>query len=103
MKFKHYAALGLAFIAPMSLSGCLLLPGEFVSDMTILKSGEFSFSYKGEIQLVGLANLLKNELEGEEFGANEFTAVCYGEAPEAKTKEEAAKDKKKEKDKVLFH
>lgn len=97
MKFKRFAAIGLAIVAPMSLSGCLLLPGEFVSDMTILKSGEFSFSYKGEIQLVGLANLLKNELEGEELGATEFEAVCYGEAPDAKTKEEAAKDKKKEK------
>lgn len=97
MKLKRFAAIGLAIVAPMSLSGCLLLPGEFVSDMTILKSGEFSFSYKGEIQLVGLANLLKNELEGEEIGATEFDAVCYGEAPEAKSKEEAAKDKKKEK------
>ncbi len=97
MKLKRFAAIGLAIVAPMSLSGCLLLPGEFVSDMTILKSGEFSFSYKGEIQLVGLANLLKNELEGEEIGATEFDAICYGEAPEAKSKEEAAKDKKKEK------
>jgi hypothetical protein len=96
MKFKHYAALGLAFIAPMSLSGCLLLPGEFVSDMTILKSGEFSFSYKGEIQLVGLANLLKNELEGEGLETTEFTATCYGKAPDAKSKDEAEKEKKKE-------
>jgi hypothetical protein len=39
MKFKKYAALGLAIVAPMSLSGCLLLPGEFNSEMTILKSG----------------------------------------------------------------
>ncbi|MEQ1539326.1 MAG: hypothetical protein ABL928_10405 [Sphingorhabdus sp.] len=96
MKFKHYAALGLAFIAPMSLSGCLLLPGEFVSDMTILKSGEFSFSYKGEIQLVGLANLLKNELEGEGLETTEFTATCYGKAPDARSKEETEKEKKKE-------
>lgn len=97
MKFKRFAAIGLAIIAPMSLSGCLLLPGEFVSDMTILKSGEFSFSYKGEIQLVGLANLLNNELEGDALGVTEFEAVCYGEAPDAKSKEEEAKDKKKEK------
>jgi hypothetical protein len=100
MKFKHYATLGLAFIAPMSLSGCLLLPGEFVSDMTILKSGEFNFSYKGEIQLVGLANLLKNELEGEGLETTEFAATCYGEAPDATTKEEAVKEKKKEKAKL---
>jgi hypothetical protein len=96
MKLKHFAALGLAIVAPMSLSGCLLLPGEFVSDMTILKSGEFNFSYKGEIQLVGLANLLKNELEGEGLEAAEFSATCYGKAPDATTKEEAVKEKKKE-------
>ena len=96
MQLKRFAALGLAIMAPMSLSGCLLLPGEFVSDMTILKSGEFSFSYNGEIQLVGLANLLNNDLEGEGLEATEFEATCYGEAPEVKTKEETAKDKKKE-------
>ncbi len=100
MQWKKYAALGLAVVAPMSLSGCLLLPGEFNSEITILKSGEFSFSYKGEIQLVGLANLLNNELEGEELGSTEFEATCYGEAPEAKTKEEEAKEKKKERAKA---
>lgn len=96
MQWKKYAALGLAVVAPMSLSGCLLLPGEFNSEMTILKNGEFSFSYKGEIQLVGLANLLNNELEGTENEV-EFQASCYGEAPEEKSKAEEAKDKKKEK------
>ena len=96
MKLKRFAALGLAIVAPMSLTGCLLLPGEFVSEMTILKSGEFSFSYKGEIQLVGLANLLNNELEGEGLETTEFEATCYGEAPDATTKEEKAKEKKKE-------
>ncbi|MFM2410091.1 MAG: hypothetical protein RL481_919, partial [Pseudomonadota bacterium] len=100
MKLKKYAALGLAVVAPFGLSGCLLLPGAFDSEITILKSGEFSFSYKGEIQLVGLANLLNNELEGEELGSTEFEATCYGEAPEAKSKEEEAKEKKKEKAKA---
>jgi hypothetical protein len=96
MQWKKYAALGLAIVAPMSLSGCLLLPGEFNSEMTILKNGDFSFSYKGEIQLVGLANLLNNDLESE-AGATEFQATCYGEAPEEKSKSEKAKEEKKEK------
>jgi hypothetical protein len=100
MKLKKYAALGLAVVAPFSLSGCLLLPGAFDSEITILKSGEFSFAYKGEIQLVGLANLLNNELEGEDLGSTEFEATCYGEAPEAKSKEEEVKEKKKEKAKA---
>jgi hypothetical protein len=97
MKLKQFAALGLAIVAPMSISGCMLLPGSFNSEMTILKSGEFSFSYKGEIQLVGLANMLNNELEGEATEGNEFAASCYGKAPEEKNKSEAAKEKKKEK------
>lgn len=96
MKLRKYAAIGLACVAPMGLSGCLLLPGEFTSDVMILKSGEFSFTYKGEIQLVGLANLLNNELEGEGGIAAEFQATCYGEAPTATTKEEKAKEKAKE-------
>jgi hypothetical protein len=96
MKLKRFAAMGLAIVAPLSLSGCLLLPGEFVSEMTVLKSGEFNFSYKGEIQLVGLANLLKNDLEGEGLEAAEFEATCYGEAPEEKSKDETVKEKKKE-------
>ena len=96
MKLKRFAALGLAIVAPMSLTGCLLLPGEFVSEMTILKSGEFSFFYRGEIQLVGLSNLLKNELEGEGLESTEFEATCYGTAPDAATIEEAANEKKKE-------
>jgi hypothetical protein len=91
-----FAALSLALVAPFSLSGCLLLPGEFTSEMTILKSGDFTFSYNGQIQLVGLANLLNNGLEGEEIDA-EFTATCYGEAPDKASK---ADDKKAEKKKA---
>jgi hypothetical protein len=96
MKLRKFAALGLAIAAPMSLSGCLLLPGAFNSEMTVLKSGEFSFSYKGEIQLVGLANLLNNELEGTGV-ETEFVASCYGEAPKEKSKSEKAKEAQKEK------
>ena len=42
------------------------LPGEFASDMTVRRNGDFSFSYKGQIQLVGLANLLNNDFLGDE-------------------------------------
>ena len=49
---KKWAAVALACAASFSLTGCLILPGEFASDMTVRRSGDFSFSYKGEIQLV---------------------------------------------------
>ncbi|RDV07355.1 hypothetical protein DXH95_08360 [Sphingorhabdus pulchriflava] len=97
MHFKKIAAIGLAIVAPMSLSGCLLLPGEFNSEMTLLADGEFSFSYKGQIQLVGLANLLNDTLDAEGAGT-EFAASCYGALPdEAKSEEEKKKDKRKQK------
>ncbi len=97
MHFKKIAAIGLAIVAPMSLSGCLLLPGEFNSEMTLLADGEFSFSYKGQIQLVGLANLLNDTLDAEGAGT-EFVASCYGALPdEAKSEEEKKKDKRKQK------
>ena len=97
MHFKKIAALGLAVIAPLSLSGCLLLPGEFNSEMTVMADGQFAFSYKGQIQLVGLANLLNETLEGEGSNA-EFAAACYGPEPETeKSEEEQKKQKRREK------
>ena len=47
-----WGAVALACAASFLLTGCLILPGEFMSDMTVRRSGDFSFSYKGEIQLV---------------------------------------------------
>ena len=97
MHFKKIAAIGLAVVAPFSLSGCLLLPGEFNSEMTVMADGQFAFSYKGQIQLVGLANLLNETLDAE--GANaEFAAACYGPAPEPeKSEAEQKKEKRREK------
>jgi hypothetical protein len=96
MIFKRFAALAFAVSAPIALSGCLLLPGDFVADMTVKKSGEFSFTYKGEIQLVGLATLLNNNVESET--AAEFAATCYvdpNEEEDKKTKADADKKAKR--------
>ncbi|MFC4292398.1 hypothetical protein ACFOWX_08215 [Sphingorhabdus arenilitoris] len=99
MKLRKYAALGLAIIAPLGLSGCLILPGEFTSEMTVMKSGEFSFSYKGQIQLLGLANMLGESLS-DEGAVGEFEASCWGPAPDPKT-EEAKKEEEKKAQKKL--
>jgi hypothetical protein len=75
---KKWAAMAVAVVAPISLSGCLILPGEFTSAMTVRQNGDFSFSYKGQIQLVGLANLLNSDLAGD--GNAEFKAICYSDS-----------------------
>jgi hypothetical protein len=77
MKLRKYAALGLALIAPFGLSSCMILPGEFTSEMTLLKSGEFTFAYKGQIQLMGLTSLLNDSLDAAAAKNAEFTATCY--------------------------
>lgn len=76
-----WAKVAVATVACFSLSGCLILPGEFVSAMTVRKNGDFNFTYKGQIQLVGLANLLNNDFLGIE-GTAEFKAVCWNETIE---------------------
>ncbi len=100
---KRIASVAVACAASLSLSGCLILPGEFTSDMTVLKNGDFTFNYKGQIQLLGLANLLNNDLT-ELDPETEFNPVCYvdstEDAAEAKTDEKAEKKKEKAKAKA---
>lgn len=91
----------IAIVAPFSLSGCLILPGEFVSAMTVRQNGEFSFSYKGQIQLVGLANLLNRNFAGDS-GTEEFKPVCFSDAIEPVSDNEELKVET-ERDNVAAH
>ena len=54
----HLAARILAIAAAACLlSGCLLSPGKFTADMTVMRGGGFTFAYRGEIHLLGLSRL----------------------------------------------
>jgi hypothetical protein len=97
MKFKKIASVALAAAASASLTGCLVLPGDFTSEMTVMRNGEFSFSYKGEIQLLGLATLLNNDLEGSGEEKTEFEATCWVSADDEKDDEEKEAEKATEK------
>ena len=97
MYLRRIATAALAITAPLALSGCLLLPGDFQSDLTVMKSGDFSFSYKGQIQLVGLTSLLNSTLDAEGAESTEFTPSCWGPLPGEEDKDEKKKNDKKEK------
>jgi hypothetical protein len=88
---RRWVAIAVAVVAPLSLSGCLILPGEFVSEMTVRKNGDFSFSYKGQIQLIGLANLLNSGMLDESSKA-EFKATCWDESSAIENLDDAAAD-----------
>ena len=62
MEVSRLLKMAIVSVSALALSGCLILPGEFESAMTVRQNGDFSFSYNGQIQLVGLATLLNNEM-----------------------------------------
>ena len=101
MKFRKLAILTFACIAPMSLTGCLILPGEFTSDMRVMKSGDFTFSYKGQIQLLGLANLMNSTIDAEAGAGGEFEATCYADADSNDSVDDDAKVSKADEKKAM--
>ncbi|MBD3729471.1 MAG: hypothetical protein IE933_07170 [Sphingomonadales bacterium] len=67
-----------AFAGAMALllSGCMLMPGKFVSEMVLLKGGTFSYSYEGEIHLLSMSKLAQMGAAADA----EFTPEsCYDE------------------------
>lgn len=72
MPMKLRAA-SLAAASTLALSGCLLTPGAFTSELHVMKDGSFSYSYDGEIQMLALSKL--SEMGKEES----FEAECYND------------------------
>lgn len=69
----------LAVAVTMLLTGCLLSPGKFTSQLELKNGGAFAYSYEGEIYLLALSKLAelgnKAELADEEF----VEQPCYSE------------------------
>ena len=82
----------LALLSPLLLTSCFLTPGKFTSNLSLMKTGNFSYSYKGEIQLLALSKLA-------EMGKNtpeEFEETpCFDDEFELRdcTKEEIAEQR----------
>ena len=46
-----YSKWALALVAPLVLTGCLLIPGKFDSQLRLMNDGTYSFTYNGQMQL----------------------------------------------------
>ncbi|MET0251728.1 MAG: hypothetical protein ABW203_06065, partial [Novosphingobium sp.] len=68
-------ALALAVVcgASLLLAACLLAPGTFTSELNLRRDGTFSYSYKGEIVLLGLSKLAQADAADGEF----TPSTCY--------------------------
>jgi hypothetical protein len=57
MPLRRLAAAGLALVLSAVLSACFVLPGKFASTLDLRKDGRFSYTYKGEVWVMGLSKL----------------------------------------------
>ena len=83
---RRWAAVAVTALTALVLSGCVLTAGKFISALDIRKDGTFSYSYNGEIFLLGLSKLA--EMDPNAMGNQEFEAsLCYTEDEEPKERE----------------
>ena len=92
---RRIAAAGLVAGLSLLLSACLISPGKFTSALDLRKDGRFSYSYQGEIYMLGLSKLAEMGAKAE--AAKEFEpATCYKEDSSDErpcTKDELAQQK----------
>lgn len=72
-------ACGLATASSLALTGCLLSPGAFTSELYLMQDGAFSYSYDGEIQMLALSKLAQMADQPDEFEAE-----CWDEEYETR-------------------
>lgn len=79
INLRKLVGAGLAVLLSMALAACLVLPGKFAETLDLRKDGHFSYSYKGEIFVLGLSKLMDLAKLGASGDVPEFTAEpCFG-------------------------
>ncbi len=88
MGWKAMMAAWLTGASSLSLGGCMLSAGDFTSELVVMKDGNFSYTYDGEIQMLMMAQLA--EMAAEEKSEETFTAEpCYDDEYEVRECTEA--------------
>jgi hypothetical protein len=93
---KRFAAALAVVVGALLLSACLILPGKFAATLDLRKDGHFTYTYKGDIVVMGLTRLA--EIAMAQKAKPEFSAsACYkkdGETERDCTAAEIAEQKK---------
>ena len=64
--------------AALMLTGCMLVPGKFTSEMELYRDGRFTYRYNGEIYLMAMSQLAQAGAMFGTEGESEFIAQpCY--------------------------
>lgn len=76
---KRVGAVSLAAAMGMLLTGCLLSPGKFTSQLDLKNGGTFAYSYDGEIYLLALSKLAEMGNKAENADNEFIEQPCYSE------------------------
>ncbi|NCU11284.1 MAG: hypothetical protein GXC70_03835 [Sphingomonadaceae bacterium] len=76
---RRAAMAGLAAALSLLLAACFVTPGKFDAALDLRKDGRFTYSYKGEIFVLGLSELARMADEAEQAN-DKFTPLpCYAD------------------------
>lgn len=89
---RRWAGALIAVALGLILTGCVLTAGKFTSALDLRRNGTFTYSYNGEIFLLGLSKLA--EMGGKSSSADEefSPSVCYADDDELKERECTAEE-----------
>ncbi|MFO1256573.1 MAG: hypothetical protein U1E37_13040 [Sphingomonadaceae bacterium] len=92
---RRIAAAGLALLLSLALTACFVMPGKFVATLDLRKDGTFTYTYKGEMLVIGLTKLAQIVMAPKKAAAFE-ASPCYKKddvTERACTKDELAQQK----------
>lgn len=58
---RHAKAIAAAVLC-LLIAGCFLVPGKFVSELSVKRDGTFAFTYQGDIHVLALSKMAQNEM-----------------------------------------
>ena len=77
---RRIAGVALALVLSALLAACFVLPGKFEERLDLRKSGQFSYSYKGEIFVLGLSKFAEmGAMAGPQVSATFEPQTCSNE------------------------
>ena len=95
LNLRRGAAAALTAVFALLLAACLVLPGKFAATLDVRKDGHFTYTYKGEMVILGLTKLAETALKAAPAAKFE-PGPCYkddGETERPCNKAEAAQQK----------
>jgi hypothetical protein len=92
---RRMAAAGLAVVLSLAVAACFVMPGKFAATLDLRKDGSFTYTYKGEMLVIGLTKMAQMIMAADK--ATPFEAEpCYKDGEETErtcTKAELAQQK----------